>query len=166
MANKRKSRRSRISKAEEKKLNERIALGIGLTFIFVALFLLTWLIAEQEHEELYENDVPFNELSKADQIHFVKNEEAKTNDETNYQLAITMQDRNYCEDIDKLSLKLKCEDETPDTIVEKEPEPELDNQEISDNSNYQLAITFNDATYCESIANTETKNNCLKDTGN
>lgn len=165
MVNKRKNKRAKISKAEEKKINERIALGIGLTFIFVALFLLTWLIAEQEQEDIYDVQKSFDELTPQEQVEFVKNDEAKTNDETNYQLAITMQDRSYCEQISKLSLKIQCEDETPE-LVKQEPRPQLDDQEISDNSNYQLAITFGDASYCESIIDEETKNKCLLEAGN
>jgi len=165
LAKKHKQLKSRISKSEEKRINEKIALGIGLTFIFVALFLLTWLIAEQEGDNIYTPDKNFSKMTPKEKINYVQEQEQETEDQSNYQLAIALGDSGYCEEIQKLSLRLKCEKEVPGVIsISKKPKLELTESEISDNSDYQLAITMGDSKYCEQISNKEIKDKCLLET--
>jgi len=160
--NKKRLRRSRISKRDEKTLNEKIALGVGLTFIFLSIFLLTYAIIDRPPKLSLEPKKPYENMTNQEKFDFIQSSDQKISDETNYQMAVTLADRSYCSDIGDDSLKNKCISETP--LITKREKPveteDKSNQQIVDETNYQLAITLGDSNYCNDILDSDLQSKC------
>lgn len=156
MVKKKRSVKSRIAKEDEELVNKRITIGAILTLVFLVLFLFTQL--ETRKEQIV---VRFDDLTPDQKIQTVQLSEQEIADNTNYQRALTLQDRVYCELVQDASLKATCISKTPE-LVEKEPVEEKTEIEISDQTNYQRALTFGNAVYCDLISNVQLRTDCLK----
>lgn len=162
MKDKKRLRRSRISKKDEKTLNEKIALGIGTSFIFLAIFFITYSLINGSSNSMLESETPYKEMTNAEKFEYIKESGNKVNGETNYQLAVNLADRTYCKEIKDRSLKSKCISETPLINMKEKVEVKKDvsDKQIVDETNYQLAITLGDVKYCKKIVDSGLQSKC------
>jgi len=162
LAEKKRKRRSRISKKDEKTLNEKIALGVGTTFIFLSIFLLTYSLIDRPVDLSLEPDTPYEEMTNEEKFEYIQDSDQKISDQTNYQLAVTLGDRTHCKPIKDDSLKSQCISDTPfiDTRERIEVEDVKSDQQIVDETNYQLAVTLGDSKYCKDITDSDLQSKC------
>jgi len=145
---KKRSKKARISKEDEVAINKKITFGATLTLLFLILFLFTQLESQEQRP------VDIDELTPQEKIDTVQKNQDEIADQTNYQRALTFQSGVYCTLIKEESLRLKCEQETPE-VVQQEPVEEKSQQEVADQTNYQRALTFGNVVYCDLIGSEE-----------
>lgn len=150
-------------KFKEKHKKDFLLLYLGFSMFFVFLFLWFITLPSVDEVKVIDEQPPerrFDELSAAEQLEYVEEQEQKAEDEVYYNLAIRTNNNAYCERIKDLDLRSSCFEEI--TISE---EIFVDNRSTSDamdDSNFALARRLGDISYCERIDNINTKESCLE----
>lgn len=155
MAVKKRSVRLSIRKEDEEKINKRIAIGAILTLFFLLFFLFTQ-ISEKEKIP----PVAYDALTPIEKIEAVRAIQQEITDRTNYQRAMTLQERMYCDQIKETVLKAECVEKTPEPTLD-EPRVEENQAQTSDQTNYQRALTLQNTVYCEMIGDENLKAECF-----
>lgn len=155
---KRSNKKARVRKEDEDIVNRRITIGAVLTLVFLLVFLVTQIQLESEK--------PFNidDLTPDQKLEYVQQQEQESANAINYNKAITLGDRRFCEGITNTELKNKCIAETPEPSGEpEEPQEQLSQVEASDRINYNKALTLGSTSYCAQIVDEQLKNNCYQE---
>lgn len=155
---KRSNKKARVRKEDEDIVNKRITIGAVLTLVFLMMFLVTQIQLREEK--------PFNidELTPDEKIEYVRQQEQSQANIINYNKAITVGNRRYCDGITDTTLRNKCISETPEPSEEpEEPVEQLSPVQTSDRINYNKAITLGSTAYCAQIIDAELKADCYED---
>lgn len=146
--------KSNIGEKQEQEINRNIIIGLVLTILFLGFFLVVQIKMREDMKD-------FDSLTTPEQkLEYVEEKEQNNMDEVNYNKALTLADRAYCDAIKNSELKNTCIQEVPN-YAEREPVQEISETQAMDEVNYNRAITEGNITFCQLIINESMKEQCL-----